>query len=93
MPPRGGAGSASRSSLASLLISRRVIGAPVVTPWYVPESMMTRSVSSFCRLPRPYPPWRRSSSRSMNALSISTPEGKPSTMAVRAGPCDSPAVR
>ena len=30
-----------------------VIGAPVLTPRNVPESMKTRSVSSFWRLPRP----------------------------------------
>src|SRR5258707_9030988 len=54
---------------------------------------MTRSVSRVWRLPLPYPPCRRFSSTLMNSASRTIPEGNPSTMAVRAGPCDSPAVR
>jgi len=36
--------------------------------------------------PRPYPPMRRTSSRSIRARSIGTPAGRPSRITVRAGP-------
>src|SRR5207237_83749 len=35
----------------------------------------------------------RARSRSIVSMSIATPDGKPSTTAVRPGPCDSPAVK
>ena len=43
-------------------------------------------------LPRPWPSWRRAMSRSISSRSSSSPAGSPSTMQVRPGPWDSPAV-
>src|SRR4051794_9526196 len=44
------------------------------------------------RPPRPWPSWRRARSRSMSSGRSSRPAGRPSSTAVRPGPCDSPAV-
>src|SRR5215218_8773473 len=54
--------------------------------------MSIRSRSIFMRPPRPWPSWRRAMSRSIAARSSSRPAGRPSTMQVRPGPWDSPAV-
>ena len=50
------------------------------------------SFSIFIRPPRPWPSWRRAMSPSIASWSSSSPAGRPSTMQVRPGPCDSPAV-
>src|SRR4051794_17468606 len=44
------------------------------------------------RPPRPWPSWRRAMSALMAPRSSSSPAGRPSTMQVRPGPWDSPAV-
>src|SRR5512132_956552 len=44
------------------------------------------------RPPRPWPSWRRAMSALMASESSSSPAGRPSTMQVRPGPWDSPAV-
>src|SRR5881227_211016 len=44
------------------------------------------------RPPRPCPSCRRARSRSMSSGESSSPAGRPSSTAVRPGPCDSPAV-
>src|SRR5215207_2925527 len=44
------------------------------------------------RPPRPWPSWRRAMSPSIDDGSSSRPAGSPSTIVVRPGPCDSPAV-
>src|SRR4051794_7480981 len=44
------------------------------------------------RPPRPWPSWRRAMSALIASGSSSSPAGRPSTMQVRPGPCDSPAV-
>src|SRR5689334_4602798 len=44
------------------------------------------------RPPRPWPSWRRARSRSTDSRSSSSPAGRPSTIVVRPGPWDSPAV-
>src|SRR3954447_24805758 len=71
---------------------RSAIGLPSVRPWRMPEVTSARSVSIFIRPPRPWPSWRRARSRSMSSGASSRPAGRPSTTAVRPGPCDSPAV-
>src|SRR4051794_39019341 len=44
------------------------------------------------RPPRPWPSWRRCMSRPIASRSSASPAGRPSTMHVRPGPWDSPAV-
>src|SRR4051794_19228695 len=44
------------------------------------------------RPPRPWPSWRRAMSPLIASAVSSSPAGRPSTMQVRPGPCDSPAV-
>src|SRR6185295_12798150 len=51
-----------------------------------------RSVSIFIRPPRPCPSWRRARSRSRSSRFSGSPAGRPSTIAVRPGPWDSPLV-
>src|SRR3954468_15681847 len=58
----------------------------------MPEVTSARAVSIFIRPPRPCPSWRRASSLSRSSGRSSRPAGSPSTIAVRPGPCDSPAV-
>src|SRR6185436_9535438 len=69
------------------------IGEPSVTPPRTPPSKRASSFSIFMRPPRPYPCWRRASSEATKSGSTASPEGIPSRIAVRRGPCDSPAVR
>src|SRR4051812_27976756 len=71
---------------------RSAIGLPRVRPWRTPDVTSARSRSIFMRPPRPWPSWRRARSRSMSSGRSSRPAGRPSTTAVRPGPCDSPAV-
>ena len=68
------------------------IGPPSVVPWRTPAVTSARSRSIFIRPPRPWPSWRRAMSRLSVSSSSSRPAGRPSTMQVRPGPCDSPAV-
>src|SRR5215210_4518942 len=68
------------------------IGLPSVRPCRTPAVTSARSDSIFMRPPRPWPSWRRARSRSMSSGRSSRPAGRPSTTAVRPGPCDSPAV-
>src|SRR3954452_21531193 len=58
----------------------------------MPAVTSARSVSIFIRPPRPWPSWRRARSRSTSSGRSSRPAGRPSSTAVRPGPCDSPAV-
>src|SRR5438045_1584661 len=53
-------------------------------------SALSRSI--FMRPPRPWPSWRRAMSALRSCGVTSRPAGSPSTMHVRPGPCDSPAV-
>ncbi len=78
----------------SRLTTVSAIGDPSVSPPRTPAVMAAESDSICCRLPRPWPPWRRRRSgwRSRSASS-SSPAGTPSTITVSCGPCDSPAVR
>src|SRR5215212_2976454 len=71
---------------------RSAIGLPSVRPCRTPDVTSARSVSIFIRPPRPCPSWRRARSRSRSSGLSSSPAGRPSTTAVRPGPCDSPAV-
>src|SRR5215208_3037805 len=50
------------------------------------------SDSIFMRPPRPCPSWRRARSRSRSSRFSGSPAGRPSTIAVRPGPWDSPLV-
>src|SRR5260370_1075867 len=43
----------------SLFSSTKVTGLPMVNPPRTPLAMRAKSVSIFCRPPRPWPPWRR----------------------------------
>ena len=63
-----------------------------VRPCRTPEVISALSRSIFMRPPRPWPSWRRDMSRSIAVRSSSRPAGRPSTMQVRPGPWDSPAV-
>src|SRR4051812_6171506 len=54
--------------------------------------MSAASRSIFMRPPRPWPSWRRAMSALIASRSSSSPAGRPSTMLVSPGPCDSPAV-
>src|SRR5215217_3449025 len=67
-------------------------GLPSVRPWRTPATTSARSFSIFMRPPRPCPSWRRARSRSMSSGRSCRPAGSPSTIAVRPGPWDSPAV-
>src|SRR5829696_6450681 len=58
----------------------------------MPAVTIARSLSIFIRPPRPWPSWRRARSRSTSSGRSWRPAGRPSTTAVRPGPCDSPAV-
>src|SRR3954470_13707767 len=58
----------------------------------MPPRTSARSFSIFIRPPRPCPSWRRARSRLMSSGVSSSPAGRPSSTAVRPGPCDSPAV-
>src|SRR3954454_24863127 len=58
----------------------------------MPPRTSARSFSIFIRPPRPCPSWRRARSRLMSSGVSSRPAGRPSSTAVRPGPCDSPAV-
>src|SRR4051812_29058569 len=58
----------------------------------MPARTSARSFSIFMRPPRPWPSWRRARSRLRSSGSSSSPAGRPSSTAVRPGPCDSPAV-
>src|SRR6202165_2524760 len=64
----------------------------MVTPPRTPLTMRARSVSICWRPPRPWPPCRRATSRPRSSSDISSPAGRPSTLTVSCGPCDSPAV-
>ena len=76
----------------SRLVTCRAIGPPRVRPWRTPPVTSAASRSIFMRPPRPWPSWRRAMSASTASRSSSRPAGMPSTMQVRPGPCDSPAV-
>ena len=76
----------------SRLTTCKVSGEPRVSPNRIPESTVTRSVSIFMRSPRPYPRCLRASASSIAARGILSPAGTPSSIAVSAAPCDSPAV-
>ncbi len=83
----------TRSQLAwSRLEIPMAMGEPSVTPPRTPPSKIASSFSIFMRPPRPYPCCRRASSRFTKPGSIRRPAGIPSRIAVRRGPCDSPAV-
>ena len=82
----------SRQFSKSRLTTWSAIGEPSVLPWRTPAVTWAVSRSIFMRPPRPWPSWRRAMSRSMASRSSSSPAGRPSTMHVRPGPCDSPAV-
>ena len=69
------------------------MGPPIVFPNRTPESIRAISFSQAIRPPRPYPCWRRAKCSAMSASVISKPAGTPSTIPVRVGPCDSPAVK
>src|SRR5579862_7003169 len=58
----------------------------------MPASASTLSFSIFCRPPRPYPSCRRWSSWLTKSKSTPRPAGRPETSAIKACPCDSPAV-
>src|SRR5699024_8572335 len=45
------------------------------------------------RPPRPQPPWRRFKSPFISSAVKGSPAGTPSIIAVKRGPCDSPAVK
>ena len=53
---------------------------------------LRESFSIFIRPPRPWPSWRRGHVAVDRLLVSSRPAGSPSTIVVRPGPCDSPAV-
>ncbi len=84
----------TRSHLAhSELRMTMETGLPSVRPNRTPPSSSRASRSIFMRGPRPNPSRRRASSSAMRLVETGMPAGSPSTMTVRAGPCDSPAVR
>src|SRR4051812_39140673 len=58
----------------------------------MPPISSSSSASNAIRAPRPWPRRRRASAAWMSLLVTSTPAGRPSSTATRAGPCDSPAV-
>src|SRR3954452_24757862 len=68
------------------------MGPPSVRPCRTPEVTSAASRSIFMRPPRPWPSWRRAMSALIAPGSSSSPAGRPSTMQVRPGPWDSPAV-
>ena len=76
----------------SRFLTSIAIGDPIDSPARTPPRNSTRSCSITIRRPRPYPCWRRASSRSTSATRRGTPAGIPSTSATSAGPWDSPAV-
>ena len=76
----------------SRLATGRATGPPSVRPWRTPAVTWAASFSIFIRPPRPWPSWRRAMSRSIGSRSSSSPAGRPSTIQVRPGPWDSPAV-
>ena len=76
----------------SLLGIWSATGPPSVRPWRTPAVTSALSLSIFIRPPRPWPSWRRAMSPLIASRSSSRPAGSPSTMQVRPGPCDSPAV-
>ena len=76
----------------SELPTSMAMGAPRVCPCRTPPRIRTASASNFMRAPRPAPSRRRARSCPMSLLDTSTCAGIPSTIAVRACPCDSPAV-
>src|SRR3954447_1324887 len=82
----------SRQFSKSRLATESAIGPPSVSPWRTPEVTSAASRSIFMRPPRPWPSWRRAMSALMASGSSSSPAGRTSTMQVRPGPGDSPAV-
>ncbi len=68
-------------------------GEPSVSPWRMPPRISTSSRSKRIRGPRPKPSRRRASSSWSCSSVTERPAGSPSTTTVRAGPCDSPAVK
>src|SRR3954451_19625748 len=82
----------SRQFSKSRLATERAIGPPSVRPCRTPEVTSAASRSIFMRPPRPWPSWRRAMSALIACGWSSSPAGRPSTMQVSPGPCDSPAV-
>ena len=82
----------SSQFLKSRLATWSAMGPPSVRPWRTPAVTCAESFSIFIRPPRPWPSWRRAMSPSIASWSSSRPAGRPSTIVVRPGPCDSPAV-
>src|SRR4051812_21861854 len=82
----------SSQFLKSRLVTCSATGPPRVRPWRTPAVTCAVSFSIFIRPPRPWPSWRRAMSPSIASWSSSRPAGSPSTIVVRPGPCDSPAV-
>ena len=68
------------------------IGVPVVFPSNTPDKIRTTSSSRRCVENEDVPGLRRSKSPCKSASDSVMPGGTPSTIAVSAGPCDSPAV-
>ena len=77
----------------SALTTRKLTGLPSVSPNRTPDNISAQSRSIFIRPPRPNPSCRRAISWFSFASSSGKPAGNPSTIAVRHGPCDSPAVK
>ena len=92
-PSWGSTAMVSAQARWSALRTRRPMGLPKVSPRRTPERISTRSVSMRWRAPLPYPRWRRASWASICAAASGSPAGHPSTMALSAGPWDSPAVK
>ncbi len=77
----------------SVLPTMIAIGEPSVLPCRTPARIVTSSASNFMRAPRPAPSRRLARACEMSSDVTLTPAGKPSSVATRARPCDSPAVR
>src|ERR1700687_5454841 len=68
------------------------MGKPSVTPPRIPPSNSAASFSICMRPPRPWPCCRRARPRATKSVSIRSPAGTPSRIAVKRRPWDSPAV-
>ena len=69
------------------------IGEPRVSPCRNPPSRVTESSSNFMRAPRPAPRRLLAKAAEISGSPTRTWAGTPSIVAIRAWPCDSPAVR